>query len=115
MAIAPVALLRNSRFPPSSRYFGLAASTFATPDGRQLAYVTRRFNPDPAKLHLLLEHIVQDQSERIDNLAAQVLGDPVQFWRICDANGVLRPADLVQVGARIRITLPEGVTGLSSA
>jgi hypothetical protein len=115
MAIAPTALLRNSRFPPNSRYFGVQTSTFATRDGRQLAYLRRRFIPDPSKLHLLLEHLVQDQSERIDNLAAQVLGDPIQFWRICDANGVLRPADLVQVGATIRITLPEGITGLNSA
>jgi len=115
MSIPPVALLRNSRFPPSSRYFGLQTSTLTTTDGRQIAYLTRRFVPDPSKLHLVLEHLVQDQSERIDNLAAQVLGDPLQYWRICDANGVLRPADLVQVGARVRITLPEGVTGLSSA
>jgi hypothetical protein len=115
MAIAPPALLRNNRFPPNSRYFSVQTSTFTTPDGRQLPYLTRRFVPDPSKLQLLLEHLVQDQSERIDNLAAQALGDPLQFWRICDANGVLRPADLVKVGATIRITLPEGVMGLNSA
>lgn len=115
VGIAPAALLRNSRFAPNSRYFGVQSATFKTSDGRQVSYLTRRFVPDPSKLHLLLEHLVQDQSERIDNLAAQVLGDPLQFWRICDANGALRPADLVRVGATVRITLPEGVTGLNSA
>ncbi len=115
MAIAPASLLRNSRFPPNSRYFGIPTSTLKTSDGRQLTYLRRRFIPDPSKLHLLLEHIVEDDSERIDNLAAQVLGDPLQFWRICDANGVLRPGDLLRAGATIRITLPEGVMGFNGA
>jgi hypothetical protein len=115
VGIAPAALLRTSRFAPNSRYFGIQTATHQTPDGRQVTYLTRRFISDPSKLHLLQEHLVQDQSERIDNLAAQVLGDPLQFWRICDANGALRPVDLVRVGATIRITLPEGVTGLNSA
>jgi hypothetical protein len=114
MAITPTALVRTGRFPPSSRYFGAQTSTLATSDGRQLAYLRRRFVPDPSKLQLLLEHHVTDQSERLDNLAAEVLGDPLQFWRICDANEAMRPFELVHVGAVIRITLPEGVTGLSN-
>jgi hypothetical protein len=115
MSIDPSALLRTNRFPPSSRYFGVRTSRLSTPDGRQITYLQRRFVPDPTSFRLLLEHLVQDQSERLDNLAAELLGDPLQFWRICDANRVLQPADLVQVGATIRITLPEGVTGLNSA
>jgi hypothetical protein len=115
MTIDPSALLRTNRFPPNSRYFGVKTATAMAPDGRQVSYLRRRFVPDPARFQVLLEHLVLDQSERLDNLAAQVLGDPLQFWRICDANGVLRPADLVQVGAVIRIALPEGVTGLNSA
>ena len=26
------------------------------------------------------------QGERLDNVAAQYLGDPTLFWRLCDAN-----------------------------
>jgi hypothetical protein len=115
MSIDTTALLRTNRFPPNSRYFGVGTSRLTTPNGRQVTYLLRRFVPDPSRSHLLLEHLVQDQSERLDNLAAQVLGDPLQFWRICDANGGPRPADLVQVGATIRITLPEGVMGLNGA
>lgn len=115
MSIDTSALLRTSRFPPNSRYSGIGTSKLTTPDGRQLTYLRRRFVPDPAKTHLLLTHLVRDQSERLDNLAAEVLGDPLQFWRICDANGALRPADLVRVGVTIRIALPEGVMGLGGA
>lgn len=115
MSIDPTALLRSSRFGTNSRYFGIKTSIFSTPDGRQVTYLQRRFVPDPSNLHVLLEHVVRDQSERLDNLAAEVLGDPLQFWRICDANLVLRPIDLMRVGATIRITLPQGMTGMSRA
>jgi len=48
----------------------------------------------------------------LDNLAAKYLGDPEQFWRLCDANGAMRPDELVEViGAVIKITLPQGITG----
>jgi hypothetical protein len=48
--------------------------------------------------------------DRIDNLAAQYLGDATQYWRIADANAAMRPEALTeQAGAAVRITLPEGV------
>jgi hypothetical protein len=35
------------------------------------------------------------------------LGDPTQFWRLCDANGVLRPDELIQsVGTVIEVAMP---------
>ena len=53
------------------------------------------------------------QGDRLDNLAARYLGDPEQFWRLCDANGAMRPDELTQTSARrLRITLPEGVPGV---
>ncbi len=115
MAIDPTAVLRTPRFPPNSRYFGLGTRTLATPDGRAITYLQRRFLPAASRFQLLLEHRVADQSERLDNLSAVYLGDPLQFWRICDANSVMRPADLVHVGAVVRITLPEGISGTSGA
>jgi hypothetical protein len=54
----------------------------------------------------LAEHTVT-QGDRLDNLAARYVGDPEQFWRICDANDVLRPEDLTEeAGRAIRIGLP---------
>jgi hypothetical protein len=98
----------TSRFPPNSRYHGVATATRVLPDGRTVAYLRRRFAPDPDALATMAEHPVQ-QGDRLDNLAALYLSDPELFWRICDGNGAMRPADLTAtVGRRLRVTLPEG-------
>ena len=56
------------------------------------------------------------EGERMDTITAQYLGDPEQFWRVCDANGAVRPDELTEtVGRRLRITLPEGIPGVPSA
>jgi hypothetical protein len=50
------------------------------------------------------------QGERLDNITARYLGDPLQFWRVCDANGAMNPSELTAViGRRLRITMPEGI------
>ena len=51
---------------------------------------------------MLQEHTVT-QAERLDNVTAQYLGDPEAFWRICDANLALLPADLVAETGRILV------------
>jgi hypothetical protein len=62
---------------------------------------------------VLHEHVVVD-GERPDTIAHAELGDPQAWWRIADANGVMRVEDLVELGLRLRITLPEGVPAPSS-
>ena len=100
-----------SAFAPTSRYYGIATSTWLTPDGRVIIYVQRRLLPPPERFALLQEHVVT-QGERLDNITATYLGDPEQFWRLCDANGAMRPDELTEtVGRRLRITLPEGIPG----
>ncbi len=96
-------------FEPTSRY---AALPLATRDvaGRQVTYVRRRFLPPVDSFAPLLQHRTQ-QGERVDTIAAQHLGDPQQYWRICDANGVVDPLELTAVGTNVRITLPEGIPG----
>ena len=45
--------------------------------------------------------------ERLDTVTARYLGDPTQFWQICDANLVLRPEELEEeVGRVIHVALP---------
>jgi hypothetical protein len=100
--------LAAQSFAPNSRYAGIETATLERADGTQIVYVRRRFCPDPERLSLLLEHFVK-QGERLDNLTAQYLGDSELFWRVCDANNVLRPEELEESGKRIRITLPEGI------
>lgn len=96
-------------FSITSRYYGLATSTFERADGEKIVYVRRRFVPDPDRFAVLTEHVVTDR-ERLDNITALYLGDPEQFWRLCDANGALRPDELTETpGKRLKITLPEGI------
>jgi len=100
-----------SPFPPNSRYAKTETAQRVGPDGRQVVYLRRRFVPPQSRFDLLQEHPVA-QGERLDMLAAKFLGDPEMFWRLCDANGAMRPDELTEtVGRKLRITLPEGVRG----
>ena len=102
-------------FSITSRYYAIATATLETADGKTINYVRRRFVPPPENFTLLLEHTVTE-GERLDNITAQYLGDPEQYWRVCDANGAIRPDELTETaGSRIRITLPEGIPGTSNA
>jgi hypothetical protein len=97
------------QFAPNSRYYAGPTTTMTLPDGRMLTYLTRRFVPQPERFALLKQHAVV-QNDRLDSLAAHYFNDPVQFWRLCDANRALRPDELIEtIGALLRITLPEGV------
>ena len=101
----------SAHFPPNSRYHNVETATFTRADGQPVAYLKRRFVPPPERFALLQEHNVTE-GDRLDNLAAHYVGDPEQFWRICDANAAIRPEELTEnVGRKLRITLPEGITG----
>jgi hypothetical protein len=102
-------------FPPTSRYHQLGVVQTDPADGPVVVYVRRRFVPPPERFSLLQEHIVVD-GDRLDLIAARYLGDPEQFWRICDANGAIRPDELTETPERrLRITLPEGIPGYEDA
>ncbi len=102
-------------FPMNSRYLGIETATLETAAGKTVLYLRRRFVPQPYRFALLQEHVVT-QGERLDNITARYLGDPEQFWRVCDANGAMRPEELTEtIGRRLRITLPEGIPGLPNA
>lgn len=100
-------------FPPDSRYYGSGTLTYTAPNAQSIAYLSRRFVPQPGapNFSTLARHTVQ-QGDRLDLIAAKYLGDPLIFWLICDANGAIRPDDLVKTpGATINITMPQGVPG----
>jgi hypothetical protein len=102
-------------FPPTSRYYGVELATLTLADGEQRVYLRRRFLPPSSRFALLREHVV-GEGERVDRLTAQELGDPQAFWRVCDANDVMRPEELTEVVGRVlRITLPEGIPGTPTA
>jgi hypothetical protein len=98
-------------FAMTSRYFSISTAKIETADGETIVYVRRRFVPPPERFALLQEHTVTE-GERLDNITATFLGDPEQFWRVCDANGAMRPEELTEtIGRKLRITLPEGIPG----
>lgn len=102
-------------FPPTSRYYNVATKTLKTPDGKTVVYLSRRFVPPPENFSPLHEYTVV-QGDRLDNITARFLGDPEQFWRVCDANRAMRPDELTEIiGRRLRITLPEGIPGIPNA
>lgn len=110
-ALFQFAGLQPSLFASNSRYVGIATSTYVAADGTTIAYVQRRFVPQPDQLAQLQQYSVV-QGDRLDVIAAKFLGDPQLFWRICDANGAMRPEDLVAtVGAILRICLPANIPG----
>lgn len=97
-------------FEPTSRYYELETVKMTVRDSRGeprvVSYKRRRFVPPGATMTTLAEHVVT-QGDRLDNLAARYVGDPEQFWRICDANDAMRPEELVEeVGRAIKIGLP---------
>jgi hypothetical protein len=103
--------LELNLFTSTSRYYSLTIENLDLPNGRTIAYVSRRFVPAPERFQTLQQHTVT-QGERLDNIASKYLGDPTLFWQICDANRAMRPEDLTHPpGRTLRITLPAGITG----
>lgn len=101
--------LAQPTFAPDSRYHGLPTAQARLPDGRTVAYVTRRFLPPPENF-ATVQTVTLAAGQRADQLAAQYLGVAEQWWRLADANGAMRPEAMMAVpGTLLRITLPEGV------
>jgi hypothetical protein len=103
--------VKQQSYGPESRYYGLPLLTQTTAGGAQISYVSRRFIPPPEDFALLQRYRIK-QGDRIDVIAASILGNPLSYWQICDANLALEPDDVTAVpGAFIVITLPAGVPG----
>lgn len=90
-------------FDHTSRYYGLDNATLTTAAGRHLSYKRRRFLPQAETLSVVLEVRVKE-GDRLDTLAADLLGDPEQYWQICDANNAMNPFALTaEVGRTLHI------------
>ena len=107
----------QQNYGPESRYYGLpvltrpAPAAATGPAARPIRYVSRRFIAPPGDYALLQRYRVR-QGDRVDVIAASLLGNPLSYWQICDANLALEPDDVTAVpGTYIAITLPPGVPG----
>jgi len=110
-ALFQFAGLQPSLFAPNSRYIGIPTATYVAADGTNIAYVRRHFLPQPDQLVQMQQYSVL-QGDRLDVIATKFLGDPTLFWRICDANGAMRPEDLTAtVGMVLRVCLPANIPG----
>ena len=95
-------------FPRTSRYFNIEIARYITADQREIVYLKRRFLPFSANAVLIAEHPVTE-GDRLDNITNQYLGDPEQFWQVCDVNDAMRPAELTEeIGRRLKIAMPSG-------
>lgn len=97
----------------TSRYAAVEVATTTVPDGvggsRDVRYLRRRFPPQPSTLPTLAEHPLT-RGDRLDVIVARYLGDPTQFWRVCDADLVVHPDELTapdRIGELLRIPVPQ--------
>jgi hypothetical protein len=91
-----------------SRYCGAQVQQIDLPDGTSVMYLARRIVP-PASVYTATQTYVIARGDRLDNLAARFLGDPLLYWMICDANTAADPDALTaQAGSAIVIPLASG-------
>jgi hypothetical protein len=110
-ALMTATTTKPNPFPIPSRYYGVETTRLELAQGGTIVFLRRRIVPSADRFQLLRNHTVL-QGDRLDNIAASYLGDPEQFWRLCDANNAMRPQELTEtVGRHLRITLPAGITG----
>lgn len=88
-------------FTPTSRYAALPELSFEGADGKVHLYKARRF--PPTRPPRPMRSVSVRDGERLDHIAAAMLGDPLAFWRIADANGAMDPFALTRPGARLLI------------
>lgn len=93
-------------FEEKSRYSTCKDATLVTQDGQVITYKKRRFLPQGEKMPARAKIPVL-AGDRLDVLAARHVGDPEQYWRICDANNVMHPLEITaEPGRIIKIASP---------
>ena len=90
------------------RYATVGTAALTLPDGSRVPYLRRRFLPQPDAVGPVQVHVTA-AGERVDLLAAVLLGDGERSWRIADANRVQRPSELSAPGIAVRVPMPDGV------
>jgi nucleoid-associated protein YgaU len=116
-AMMQLGIIPPVTFPTDSRYYGASVLQYAAPSGQMIPYLQRRIVPQPgAPNYATINQYTVRQGDRLDLIAAKYLGDPLMAWLICDANGAMRPEDLVaNPGSVLAITAPQGIPGGMSA
>ena len=91
---------------PDGRYAGCEVRTMQGEDGKPIAYLSRRFLPQPGSLQIV-GYADMAPGDRLDLLSARVLGVPTAWWRLADATRCIDPAELEQPPLqRLAVPLP---------
>ncbi len=91
---------------PESRYYRSGRAIYVAPDGTRVPYLKRRLLPQGDSLEAMAV-VTVTSGLRPDLLSARMQGDPLQFWRIADANDAMNPFELTKVaGRQLRIPRP---------
>lgn len=86
-----------------SRYAELPTATIKDSEDRVISYTRRRFLT-PIHQDIQSIEITVSEGDRLDSLAAQFYDDPLQFWKLCDANEAMDPFSLTEtVGRTLRV------------
>lgn len=107
-ALFGAGLLPKTDFPAESRYHGIGVRVITGADGAPVAYLARRWVPAPDRF-ATLSMTRTLEGDRLDRISTRLIGDPEQYWQLCDANGVLWPEDLEAPETPVRHTLPVDV------
>lgn len=103
--------LQTNNFPATSRYHHVETAIFEGNENEPVVYLKRRFVHQPDHYYSNQQHIVR-QGERLDNITANYLVDPEQFWQLADANLAMKPQELTEsVGRFLRIPQGVGISG----
>jgi hypothetical protein len=87
-----------------SRYNECGDASIGTPDNKTIKYKKRRFIPKERESQIVILEIDTVSGDRIDLISFKYLGDPEQFWKLCDMNGVMHPLALTnEFGKPIKI------------
>ena len=93
--------LTTAAFPPGSRYHGIGQAVIETSDDNSIVYLRRRIIPLATQSEQRNEYTISE-GDRLDNIAAEYIGDPEQFWQIADINNAVKPEELTdEVGTKL--------------
>ena len=86
-------------FFPNSRYEN--TQDYSPVDGRGNKYKVKKIRFIPQQEPVDSSTI--KELDRLDHLSDLFYANPTAFWRMCDANGIMFPNDLLDVGKKITI------------
>ena len=85
-----------------SRYTSAAKLERRGPDGRTIRYLAPRILPQPETAAGGTTTAVQaSEVDRLDLVANRTLRDPLQAWRIADANAAMDPLNLARTAGTV--------------